>query len=233
MFYNIINMKILITSGGTRVPIDSVRSITNMSKGTYGKNLLVECVNELQFRKIPPTGVEIIFLHAKGSAVPEIDLNMDRQVKVTYIEFDTYQDYHDIAVEIVSEDMPSVIVSAAAVSDYTVVPFKGKMSSNENVTLELIKTEKVLPRLKNLLLGQSCCIIGFKLMVSPSYGMVYDAVKKVLDEGADYVVCNDLTELRKGNSKRLLFDRDMKHREIENVVTLAKFVIDQCELMCF
>lgn len=114
-------MKILITSGGTRVPIDSVRSITNMSKGTYGKNLLVECVNELQFRKIPPTGVEIIFLHAKGSAVPEIDLNMDRQVKVTYIEFDTYQDYHDIAVEIVSEDMPSVIVSAAAVSDYTVV----------------------------------------------------------------------------------------------------------------
>lgn len=121
MFYNIINMKILITSGGTRVPIDSVRSITNMSKGTYGKNLLVECVNELQFRKIPPTGVEIIFLHAKGSAVPEIDLNMDRQVKVTYIEFDTYQDYHDIAVEIVSEDMPSVIVSAAAVSDYTVV----------------------------------------------------------------------------------------------------------------
>ncbi len=44
-------MKILITSGGTRVPIDSVRSITNMSKGTYGKNLLVECVNELQFRE--------------------------------------------------------------------------------------------------------------------------------------------------------------------------------------
>lgn len=32
-------MKILITSGGTRVPIDSVRHIANMSTGRYGAEL--------------------------------------------------------------------------------------------------------------------------------------------------------------------------------------------------
>ena len=29
-------MKILITSGGTKIPIDLVRPITNMSRGTFG-----------------------------------------------------------------------------------------------------------------------------------------------------------------------------------------------------
>ena len=32
-------MKILITSGGTKVPIDRVRSITNMSCGTFGSRI--------------------------------------------------------------------------------------------------------------------------------------------------------------------------------------------------
>lgn len=33
-------MKILITSGGTKVPIDSVRSITNLSKGTFDSQII-------------------------------------------------------------------------------------------------------------------------------------------------------------------------------------------------
>ena len=32
-------MKILITSGGTKVSIDRVRSITNMSQGTFGSRI--------------------------------------------------------------------------------------------------------------------------------------------------------------------------------------------------
>ena len=32
-------MKILITSGGTKVKIDLVRSITNMSRGTFGSQI--------------------------------------------------------------------------------------------------------------------------------------------------------------------------------------------------
>lgn len=33
-------MKILITAGGTNEPIDKVRNITNMSKGTLGEALI-------------------------------------------------------------------------------------------------------------------------------------------------------------------------------------------------
>lgn len=222
-------MKILITSGGTRVPIDSVRSITNMSRGTYGSRLLTECYDELLFRKKPnQPDDELIFFYAKNSAIP--DIKSFGGVNVSFIEFDTYQDYHDGAIKIVSEQKPDVIVSIAAVSDYTVIPVEGKISSKEDTTLKLIKTEKVLPKLK-VLAPKLCSVIGFKLLVAPSYGMVHDAVKKVLDEGADFVVFNDLTELRKGNIERLLFDKDMGFKSIPDIYTMAKFVVDQAELL--
>ena len=32
-------MKVLITSGGTKVKMDLVRSITNMSRGTFGSQI--------------------------------------------------------------------------------------------------------------------------------------------------------------------------------------------------
>ena len=69
-------MKILITSGGTKVPIDRVRSITNMSQGTFGsriadaffdevlggENVVISSVDDLH-RKI----VDIVRKHAGGT----------------------------------------------------------------------------------------------------------------------------------------------------------------------
>jgi len=40
-------MKILITSGGTDVPIDDVRKISNMSSGKYGAEIATEFFNKL------------------------------------------------------------------------------------------------------------------------------------------------------------------------------------------
>jgi phosphopantothenoylcysteine synthetase/decarboxylase len=39
-------MKILITSGGTKIPIDTVRDITNMSTGTFGTKIAEECLRK-------------------------------------------------------------------------------------------------------------------------------------------------------------------------------------------
>ena len=61
-------MKILVTSGGTKIPIDRVRDITNMSKGTFGSKIATELLKLNQ---------EVYFLKAKGSRSPfkvEIDL---------------------------------------------------------------------------------------------------------------------------------------------------------------
>jgi len=54
-------MKVLITSGGTKVPIDKVRFITNMSSGTFGSRIALEALM---------TGNDVIFLHAEKSKTP-------------------------------------------------------------------------------------------------------------------------------------------------------------------
>jgi len=47
-------MKILVTSGGTKVPIDDVRSITNTSSGSFGSKIVTSLLYH---------GAEVIHLH--------------------------------------------------------------------------------------------------------------------------------------------------------------------------
>ena len=56
-------MKILITSGGTKIKIDMVRSITNMSKGTFGSKIATEFLRY--------DNEHVTFLHAKDSKLPQ------------------------------------------------------------------------------------------------------------------------------------------------------------------
>ncbi len=52
--------KFLLTSGGTKIKIDMVRSITNMSKGNFGSEIA---------NTILRNGFDLTFLHAEGSKV--------------------------------------------------------------------------------------------------------------------------------------------------------------------
>jgi phosphopantothenoylcysteine synthetase/decarboxylase len=56
------NPKVLITSGGTKIKIDMVRSITNMSRGTFGAKI-ADAVQEFNDN--------VTFLCAKNSVMPE------------------------------------------------------------------------------------------------------------------------------------------------------------------
>lgn len=55
------NMKIFITSGGTKIPIDKVRNITNMSKGTFGSKIATESLR---------AGHDVYFYRAEDSKSP-------------------------------------------------------------------------------------------------------------------------------------------------------------------
>lgn len=54
-------MKVLVTSGGTKVQLDPVRFLTNMSTGRFGSEIATELLNMKH---------EIIFLTAKGLTTP-------------------------------------------------------------------------------------------------------------------------------------------------------------------
>lgn len=70
-------------------------------------------------------------------------------------------------------------------------------------------------------------VVGFKLLVSPSYDQVSKAVQKVLNSGADYVVYNDLTEIKKGNYERLVFKKDMSFSKVSNAKELTQYITNE------
>lgn len=184
-------MKVLITSGGMEVPIDAVRSITNFSSGRFGCELA---------RAFSEAGHQVIFFAQRNSRMPEANF---RDIKI--VPYQTYEDYRKVK-DLVLQEQPNLILSAAAVADYTVDPTPGKISSAGEVTLTLKPADKILPDLRSL--APTAKIVGFKLLVSPRYEEAHAAVRKQMADGrVDHVVYNDLTELRKGNQTRLIFSR--------------------------
>lgn len=62
-------MRVLITSGGTKIAIDQVRNITNMSKGTFGSHIAEEALK---------ADMTVTYLVSEGGKTPmsmNIDLN--------------------------------------------------------------------------------------------------------------------------------------------------------------
>ena len=68
-------------------------------------------------------------------------------------------------------------------------------------------------------------VVGFKLLVDPTYTEVYSAVTKVLNSGSDYVIYNDLKKLKTGVSSRVAFNKKMNFTTIENANDFAAFIL--------
>lgn len=209
-------MKVLITSGGTKVKIDDVRHIGNMSSGKFGAQIANEFFDTLN---------EVTYLHSKESVKPSYKTWSDSPI-FSNQSYEDYFDYLDKSVSLAKLLKPDIIISAAAVSDYVVAKADGKLSSNEEeLIIRLKKAKKVLPLLKAA--SPSSMVVGFKLLVSPAYDEVAKAIQKVLNSGADYVVYNDLTEIKKGNSERLIFKKDMSFSKVSNAKELTQYITNE------
>jgi phosphopantothenoylcysteine decarboxylase/phosphopantothenate--cysteine ligase len=211
-------MKVLITSGGTKVPIDDVRFIGNMSSGKFGAAL----ADEFDQRNI-----DVILWKAKGSVTPNglYTACYNGRIDSAILDYTNYDEYLQV-IDLAKVQKPDIIFSAAAVSDYIVDKTEGKISSSgDDLIITLKKATKVLPKLREAC--PKAMIVGFKLLVSPTYDEVYYAVQKVLNGGADYVVYNDLTEIREGNTKRLVFKKDMSFHITTDEKQLTQYILDE------
>lgn len=193
--------------------IDDVRRITNMSTGRYG----AELASEFRESTILMSKEEIHFLHAKHSVLPTDD-------SIIRHEFVDYFDYTNQAQSL-SPKM-DIIVSAAAVSDYVVDPIEGKIASDQDeITIKLKKVEKTLTSLRAI--NPKAMIVGFKLLVDPSYQEIHKAVQKVLNNGADLVVFNDLNRIKKGDNTRLVFNKQMSFCEKKTAKELVAHILHE------
>ena len=203
-------MKVLITSGGTKIKIDMVRHIGNMSSGNFGSKICKKFVEKGNVD-------EVVFLMAKGSKYPSLE-NYGGFCSLRVINYVTFDDYKERLDECLSEN-PDIVILAAAVSDYGVENYvDGKIRSNNEMIIRL----KPLPKLISTVRGKvpNAVICGFKLLVNSTKEELYDACySSIIKNKIDLVVGNDLRDI-KGNNHVLSILKSSSLKSENNSLSL-------------
>jgi len=175
-------MKVLITAGGTREPIDRVRAITNTSTGATGAALALA---------LATLGHEIALFRSAHAVAPPPTLALASQTFTNTASLEAA-----LRKRLAVGDIDTVLM-AAAVADYRpAAPVLGKIDSEaKELTLRLVRVPKLLPQLRALS-PRPLRVIGFKLTVGASDSERLAAVADQFKSGAvDAVVHNDLSEI--------------------------------------
>lgn len=242
------NMKVLITSGGTKIKIDRVRSITNMSKGTFGSRIAEAFYDYLSERNIT-------FLGAYDSKMPRIETkgfrndnkiiekkrgeiqklfycDEDNQMKV--IGYDTFEDYEKKLFTTILEEKPDVIILAAAVSDYGVDNYvDGKIrTSADDMIIRLKPLPKLISKIREI--APNAFIVGFKLLVDSTKDELKQACVDSMNKNKlDMIVGNDLRDIQNNNHTLMIghWDNDEvifeSYSKNENKLPLSEILVSK------
>jgi phosphopantothenate--cysteine ligase len=213
-------MKILITSGGTLVPIDPVRNIRNSSTGRFGSMIASAALE---------AGAEVIYLAAGDSQSPfsltlDYHLNADFENQLARLKqldqfakqfhghyheyrYHSFNEYQALLKELTREQQPEIVILAAAVSDYIVSDYANeKIRSSEQLTIQLKPAPKLIHSIKKWL--PETFLVGFKLLVDASDAELCEAaMKSIRVNNADLIVANDLSSIRQGKHEILLVEK--------------------------
>jgi phosphopantothenate---cysteine ligase (CTP) len=206
-------MKLLVTAGATREPIDPVRYLSNVSTGRTGARLATILAER---------GHDVTLLRGHGAAMPS--------ALVTTRGFGSASDLGaQLRVLLGTGDYDAVIM-AAAVADYRPTEIAaGKISSAaDTLTLSLIRNPKLLPQLRGFSPGP-LTVVGFKLTVGADQVEREAAVAAQFSTGGvDVVVHNDLDEMRTASVHpfRVFTGAQASPRELAGEVALAQVLDD-------
>ncbi len=168
-------LKMLVTAGGTREPIDSVRFVGNRSSGKMGFAVADAAA-------------------ARGAEVTVVAANVSlaRNPDIDYIDVSTAAELESVVrAEFVKSD---ALVMAAAVADFRPAdPEDGKIkkAGRTGMTVELVATSDVLAGLQDLRKpGQ--VVVGFAAEAGEA--LLGEARRKLESKGLDMIVANDISE---------------------------------------
>jgi phosphopantothenoylcysteine decarboxylase/phosphopantothenate--cysteine ligase len=163
-------LRLLVTAGGTREPIDSVRFIGNRSSGRMGFAVAREALR-------------------LGAEVTLVAANVDRVEPGTrYFTVETVEELRDEVLDLAADS--NALVMAAAVSDFTPASqVREKIRRSSGTTsLELAPTADILEAVREQY--PDLFVVGF----AATHGdPVADAREKLSKKGANLVVGNDIS----------------------------------------
>ena len=165
-------IRVVVTAGGTREPIDPVRFLGNRSSGKMGNALAAACQEagaevELITAAPPPPA-------APGVSLTQVETAAEMQTAVWR-----------------ALDRADLLLMAAAVADYRprrVAERKLKKSADE-LTLELVPTVDILDSLRLHPRRTRVLIVGF---AAETDDLLANAAEKLRRKGLDLIVLNDV-----------------------------------------
>jgi len=176
---------VVVTSGATAERLDPVRVLTNRASGRTGRAVARACYAR---------GADVTLVH-DGPDVPYADVRT----------VESAREMLDAVLE-ASIDADA-LVSAAAISDFTVEPREEKIRSGEALELELEPTPKLLDRVREARLDLS--IVGFKLETAADDGALAEAARGTLERvGCAFVVANDASVMGDERTRALVVRAD-------------------------
>lgn len=163
-------LRLLVTAGGTREPIDSVRFVGNRSSGRMGRAVARESLR-------------------MGAEVSVVAANMDRsEAGMRWVPVETFEQLRAGVMRLAGE--ADALVMAAAVSDFTPAsPEKSKIRRRERLVVEMKATGDILKAVREE--NPDLFVVGF----AATHGdPLEDAREKLRSKGVDLVVGNDISQ---------------------------------------
>ncbi len=177
-------MKVLVTSGATREPIDSVRFISNLSSGRTGTAIC---------EALAARGFEVTQLHGEESA---------RATRATHrLAFTDHASLDALLQAQLKDGDFDAVIHSAAVGDFSVAEaLPGvKIPSGGEILLRLRPTIKLIDRIRGYAGERLLTLVGFKLTHDSDVAAQKGAAQALLARaGADYVVHNDVATIADG-----------------------------------
>lgn len=165
-------LRVMVTAGGTREPIDPVRFIGNRSSGRMGIALAAAAARR---------GAEVTLVAA--------NVSLPAPAGVRRLDVETAAQLADVAAE--EFGRTHVLLMAAAPADFrAAVPAEGKLQRSGSLDLSLEPTEDILAALASRR-AEGQTIVGF----AAEHGgeAVERARGKLQRKGADLIVLNDVS----------------------------------------
>jgi len=179
--------RVVVTSGATTESVDPIRTLSNRASGKTGRAVARACYVR---------GAEVTVVRDGGEDLPHASVeSVESAAEMLAATVDAVED-------------ADALVSAAAISDYTVERRDSKIrSGQESLTLELEPTPKLVDGVREA--HPDLPIVGFKAETGGDDDDIVAAARDLLDRAAmAFVVGNDASVMAEDRTRALLVRGD-------------------------
>jgi phosphopantothenoylcysteine decarboxylase/phosphopantothenate--cysteine ligase len=201
---------VVVTAGATAEAVDPVRLLTNRSSGRMGRALARACHVQ---------GADVTLVHGTGSSKPAVDAHY---ATLEWVE--SGAEMLEATLDACAD--ADALVSAAAISDFTVDASAEKIRSGDARTLELRPAPKLIDSVRES--SPDLPIVGFKTETSGDDEAMAEEARRVMERaGLAFVVANDASVMGAAETRALVVHGAETEAFVGSKLALGERIADE------